>query len=78
MALRRHIFFVSEDDTARRFPTARYDRLWADSSARLPEYANQRVRTAEVVVECVARSPVSMGDDPDILTIPQKGGFFSQ
>ena len=61
MALRRHIFFVSEDDTVHRFPTARYDRLWSDSSARLPEYANQRVRIAEVIVECVARSPISMG-----------------
>ena len=60
MPLRRHMFVVSEDETVRRFPTARYDRLRTDASLRLPEYANQRLRVAEVVVESADRFPMRL------------------
>jgi hypothetical protein len=49
------MFVVSEDETVRRFPTAWYDRLRTDAAVRLPEYANQRLRVAEVVVESADR-----------------------
>lgn len=60
VTLRRRIFFVNDDDTVRHIPTARYDRLWDEQPSPLPEYANKRVRVAEVMVECVARDPINL------------------
>ena len=60
MALRQHVFFVSDDETVCRLPAVRYDRLRRDPSARLVEYANQRVRVVEVVVECIDRTPMRL------------------
>ncbi len=58
--LRRRIFFVNEDNSIRHIPTIRYDRLWNDPDGRLCEYANRRVRVAEVMLECVQREPIGM------------------
>lgn len=54
------VFFVNEDGSVRHIPTAHYDRLWDEPFGRLPEFANQRVRVAEVLVECSQREPIGM------------------
>ena len=60
MPLRRRVFFVNDDDTVRHIPTTHYDRLWDEPPGRLSEYANQSVRVAEVMVECIQRDPINM------------------
>jgi hypothetical protein len=60
VTLRRYVIFVNADGTVRHIPATHYDRLWDDPPGRLPEYANQRVRVAEVMVECVRRDPIGM------------------
>jgi hypothetical protein len=60
VTLRRWVFFVNEDDSVRHIPTTHYDRLWEESPGSLPECASQRVRVAEVMVECIHRDPIGM------------------
>jgi len=76
VTLRRRLFFVNEDDTVRQIPTTRYDRLWDEPPGRLPEYANQRVRVAEVIVECIQRDPIGMRvHSPHFLRFDSTGAF---
>ena len=52
------VFLVGEDDSIKRFPLGRYERLFKrDSGERLPEYAGKRVRYALVVLDVTNRKP---------------------
>ncbi len=55
------VFFVNEDETLKRIPLARYERLLgADPEERLQEYAGKRVRYALAILEFVNRKPVEI------------------
>jgi hypothetical protein len=58
------IFIVEEDDTIKRLPLARYERLLkCDPEASLPKYAGKRVRFALIVVNLVNRRPIEVVRD---------------
>lgn len=53
------VLIVGKDGVLRRFPWARYGRLYHQpASERLPEFANQWVRFVDLVVELENRRPV--------------------
>jgi hypothetical protein len=55
------IFFIDEDDSLRRIPIARFDRLnQHNPSGRFPEYAGKLVRCATVAVTTLHRRPVEI------------------
>ncbi len=55
------VFFVNEDETLKRIPLTRYERLLgADTEVRLQEYAGKRVRYALAMLEFVNRKPVEI------------------
>lgn len=61
MGVSLRIFLVNDDDTIKRFPLTRYERLMhGDLDECLPEYAGKRVRYAEVAVELADRKPVGI------------------
>jgi hypothetical protein len=58
------IFIVEDDDTIKRLPLARYERLFKrDPDERLLEYAGKRVRYALIVVNLVNRRPIEIVRD---------------
>jgi hypothetical protein len=64
MGLSIRIFIVADDDTIKRLPLARYERLLKrDPDERLLEYAGKRVRYALIVVELINRRPVEVVRD---------------
>ncbi len=61
MGLSLRILLINDDDSIRRLPLTRYERLVGrDPNERLPEYAGKRVRYAEVIVEFHERKPVQI------------------
>jgi len=61
MGVSLRIFLVNDDDSIKRLPLTRYERLMrGDPKERLPEYAGKRVRYAEVAVELADRKPISI------------------
>ena len=55
------VFFIAEDDSLRRIPVARFDRLTRHPpSERFPEYAGKLVKCATVVVETMDRRAVAI------------------
>lgn len=55
------VFFVNEDETLKRIPLTRYERLLgADPEVRFQEYAGKRVRYALAILEFVNRKPVEI------------------
>jgi len=57
-------FIVEDDDTIKRLPLARYERLLnQDPDERLSKYAGQRVRYALIVVNLVNRKPIEVVKD---------------
>ena len=55
------VFIVADDDTIKRLPLARYERLLKrDSDERLSKYAGKRVRYALIVVDLVNRRPIEI------------------
>ena len=55
------VFFVNEDETLKRIPLKRYERLLgADPEVRFQEYAGKRVRYALAILEIVNRKPVEI------------------
>ena len=61
MGLSIRIFIVEDDDTIKRLPLARYERLLkGDPDVRLSEYAGKRVRYALIVVDLVNRRPIEV------------------
>ena len=55
------VFLVNDDGSLKRFPLARFERLFqGHPGERLPQYAGKRVRYALVVVDLVNREPVEI------------------
>ena len=64
MGLSIRIFIVKDDDSIKRLPLARYERLLKrDPDERLSKYADKRVRYALIVVELVNRKPMEIVKD---------------
>lgn len=64
MGLSIRIFIVEDDDTIKRLPLARYERLLKrDPAERLSRYAGKRVRYALIVVDLVNRKPIDVVRD---------------
>jgi hypothetical protein len=64
MGLGIRIFVVEEDDTIKRLPLTRYERLLKrDPDERLPKYAGMRLRYALIVVNLVNRKPIEIVRD---------------
>jgi hypothetical protein len=61
MSMGTRIFLVDDNDTIRRFPLSRFERLRReDPEECLPEFAGKRVRCADVVVELANRKPAGI------------------
>ena len=59
MSLRCHRFLIADDGTLFRLANAKLERMLRDpANYRLPVFAGQRVRMADVAVEVVDRVPV--------------------
>ena len=55
------IFLVNDDDSLKRFPLARLERLFqGHPEERLLQYAGKKVRYALGIVDCVNRKPVEI------------------
>jgi hypothetical protein len=64
MGLSIRVFIVEDDDTIKRLPLARFERLHKrDPAERLLEYAGKRVRYALVVVDLFNRRPIEILKD---------------
>jgi len=77
MGLGIRIFIVEEDDTIKRLPLARYERLLKrDPDERLSRYAGKRVRYALIVVDLVNRRPIGVvRDEFAYLDFDEEGRF---
>jgi transposase len=77
MGLSIRIFIVEDDDTIKRLPLARYERLLKrDPDERLSRYAGKRVRYALIVVDLVNRKPIEVvRDEYAYLDIDKEGRF---
>ena len=61
MGLGSRIFIVNDDESVRRLPMARYERLFReDLNECLPKYAGKRIKYAHIVVELENRKPVEV------------------
>jgi len=55
------IFLVNEDETLRRIPVAKYDRLLGgDTDVYFQEYAGKRVRYVFIILKFIKRMPVEI------------------
>jgi hypothetical protein len=77
MGLSIRIFIVEEDNTIKRLPLARYERLLErDPNESLPKYAGMRIRYALVVVDLFNRKPIEVvRDEYAYLDFDEKGQF---
>lgn len=61
MGIGIRVLLVDDDDSIKRLPLTRYERLARrDPKERFPQYAGKRVRFAEVAVELEERKPVQI------------------
>jgi hypothetical protein len=61
MGISLRIFLLDEDDSLRRLPATRYERLLRrEPGESLPEHAGKRLRYAEVAVELQNRKPIAI------------------
>ncbi len=69
------IFLANDDGSLKRFPLARFERLFQHKPEEcLPQYAGKRVRYVLVIVDLVNREPVEIiGIQYPILTFDSKG-----
>ena len=77
MGLGIRVFIVEEDDTIKRLPLARYERLLKrDPDERLSEYIGKRVRYTLIVVDLVNRRPIEiLRDEFGFLDFDDEGQF---
>ncbi len=55
------VFLVKEDNSIKKIPTAKFDRLWdPENNERWLPYASQRIRYAKVVLDFKKRKPESI------------------
>jgi hypothetical protein len=79
MGLSIRVFIVENDDTIKRLPLARYERLLRrDPDERLSRYAGQRVRYALIVVNLVNRKPIAVVKDEYAYLDFDKEGRFKE
>jgi hypothetical protein len=69
--------FIFDNDGIKQISYAKYNRLLqGNENERLPEYANQRIRTAVVFVEIENRNPVNLVKiDCESINVNQDGKF---
>jgi len=61
MGLSIRIFIVEDDDTIKRLPMIRFERLLnRDPNEKLSKYAGKRIRYALIVVDLVNRRPIEI------------------
>ena len=61
MGLGIRVFIVKDDDTIKRLPLARFERLHKrDPAERLLEYSGKRVRYALIIVDLLNRIPIEI------------------
>ena len=73
------VFIVENDDTIKRLPLARYERLLRrDPDERLSRYAGQRVLYALIVVNLVNRKPIAVVKDEYAYLDFDKEGRFKE
>ena len=61
MGVGLRIFIVNDDDSLKRLPLKKYERLMKHApDISLPQYADKRVRYAEVAIEFENRKPVEI------------------
>ena len=61
MGISIRVLLVDDEDSLKRLPLTRYERLIrGNPNERLPQYAGKRVRFAEVAVELEERKPVQI------------------
>ncbi len=61
MGIGLRIFLVNDDDSIKRLPYTKYERLLQrDSEVRFPQYAGKRVRYVETAIEYKQRKPVKI------------------
>ena len=77
MGLCIRVFIIEDDDTIKRLPLARYDRLLKrDPDERLLEYAGKRVRYGLIVVDLFNRRPIEVvKDEYAYLDFDEEGRF---
>ena len=77
MGLSIRVFIVEDDNTIKRLPMIRFERLLnRDPNESLPKYAGKRVRYALVVVNLVNRKPVEVvRDEFAYLDFDEEGRF---
>jgi len=77
MGLSIRIFIVEDDDTIKRLPLVRYERLLnRDPDERLSRYAGKRVRYALIVVDLFNRRPIDvLRDEYAYLDFDEEGRF---
>ena len=77
MGLSIRVFIVEDNDTIKRLPLTRYERLINRSpDERLLEYAGKRVRYALIVVDLVNRRPIEIvRDEFGFLDFDEEGGL---
>ena len=64
MGLSIRVFIVEDDDTIKRLPLARYERLLnRDPDERLSRYAGKQVRYALIVADLFNRRPIDIVED---------------
>jgi transposase len=64
MGLSIRVFIVEDDDTIKRLPMIRFERLLnRDPNEKLSKYAGKRVRYALIVVDLVNRRPIEIVKD---------------
>ena len=77
MGLSIRIFIVEDDDTIKRLPLARYERLLKrDPNESLLKYAGRRIRYSLIVVDLVNRRPIEIvRDEFAYLDFDEEGQF---
>ena len=77
MGLSIRTFIVEDDDTIKRLPLVRYERLLnRDPDERLSRYAGKRVRYALIVVDLFNRRPIDvLRDEYAYLDFDEEGRF---
>ena len=75
MGISLRMFLVDDDDSIKRFPLTRFEKLiWRDPEVNLSQYAGKRVRFIEVALELEQRKPVQiLRFQPFVLSFDSEG-----
>jgi len=75
MGISLRMFLVDDDDSIKRFPLTRFEKLiWRNPEVNLSQYAGKRVRFIEVALELEQRKPVQiLRFQPFVLSFDSEG-----